>query len=172
MQKLRFQQGIGDILRYYSLCPSCKATDSLVCHPDGFTLSCPDCGYTMRWNEYGFLVGKPSYISTPADWEKLEQKTYAERFENGKFFSDPDVTLCSTNEAFQKTPLASGTLSSDAEKLSIADRAFPYSELEGLEVLNGGSTLVFTHKGEHYLLSTSGGNLAKYLYLYEWGKEK
>ena len=172
MQKLRFQHGIGDILRYYSLCPSCKRTDSLVCHPDGFTLFCPDCGYSMRWSEYGFLVGDPSYISTPADWEALEQKTYAERFANGEFFSDSNVTLCSTDEFFQKTPLASGTLLSDAEHLALADFSFPYSELEGLEVLNGGSTLVFTHKGEHYLLATNGGNLAKYLYLYEWGKEK
>ena len=171
MQPLKFKHGIGEILRYYSLCPACKATGTLSCKEDGFTLSC-SCGYTMRWNEYGFLDGDPSYIRTPADWEALEQKTYAERFERGEFFSDPNVTLSATDEVFHKTPLASGTLLSDAKALSLADRSFPFSELDGLEVLAGGSTLVFTRKGEHYLLSTEGGNLAKYLYLYEWGKEK
>ena len=171
MQPLKFKRGIGEILRYYSLCPACKKAGSLVCQSDGFTLSCSACGYKMRWNEYGFFDGDPAYIGTPADWEELEQKTYAERFDRGEFFNDANVTLSSTDETFQKTPLASGTLESNAEKLSIADFSFPFCELEGLEVLAGGSTLVFTHKGKHYLIATDGDNLAKYLYLYEWGKE-
>lgn len=172
MQPLKFRHGIGEILRYYSLCPACKKAGSLVCQSDGFTLSCSACGYKMRWNEYGFFDGDPAYIGAPADWEALEQKAYTERFDKGEFFSDNDVTLSSTDEVFRKTPLASGTLESDAEKLAINDFSFPFAELEGLEVLAGGSTLVFTHKGKHYLLATDGGNLAKYLYLYEWGKKK
>ena len=172
MQPLRFKHGIGEILRYYSLCPACKTTGSLLCRDDGFTLSCSSCGYSMRWNKYGFFDGDPAYIKTPADWETLEQKTYAERFAKGDFFSDNDVTLSSTDETFQKTPLANGTLAGDSEQLSIAAFSFPYHELEGLEALAGGSSLVFTRKGEHFLLSTDGGNLAKYLYLYEWGKKE
>lgn len=172
MQPLSFRGGIGEILRYYSLCPACKATGSLSCARGSLTLSCAACGYSMRWNEYGFFDGEPSYVKTPADWEALEQITYKELFEQGQFFSDEGVTLFATDENFKRTPLVSGTLAGDAEKLSIAPLSFPYHELEGLEVLSGGSSLVFSRKGEHFLLSTDGGNLAKYLYLYEWGKKE
>ena len=95
-----------------------------------------------------------------------------ERFEKGEFFEDANVSLFSTDEAFQKTLLANGVLQSSFDRLTLEGHSFPFSEMDGLEVLSGGSSLVFTRKGEHYLLSTDGGNLAKYLYLFEWGKKK
>ncbi|MBQ7172579.1 MAG: 1-acyl-sn-glycerol-3-phosphate acyltransferase [Clostridia bacterium] len=170
MQKLKFPHGVGEILNYYSLCPACH-DESLVCK-DGFTLACKNCGYEMRWNEYGFFESEKPIVKTTAEWEALEQKAYSSRFSEGKFLADDGVSLFATDEAFQKTPLGTGTLASSAEGLSFGERSFPFSEMEGLEVLAGGASLVFSSKGEHFLLTTDGGNLAKYLYLYEWGKKQ
>lgn len=168
MQKLKFPHGVGDILHYYSLCPACHK-ERLVCK-DGFTLTCQDCGYEMRWNEYGFFESEKPIVKTTAEWEALEQKAYSENFANEKFPADDGVSLFATDAAFQKTPLVSGKLTSSAEGLALGEQRFPFSEMDGLEVLAGGSSLVFTRKGEHFLLATDHGNLAKYLYLYEWGK--
>lgn len=175
MQKFKFPHGVGDILRYYSLCPACHE-ERLVCK-DGFTLTCKDCGYEMRWNEYGFFESENPIVKTTAEWETLERETYFSRFAEGKFLDDDGVSLFATDAAFQKTPLADGKMISSAEGLSFEGTSscfFPFAEMEGLEVLAGGSSLVFTRKGEHFLLTTDHGNLAKYLYLYEWarGKEK
>lgn len=172
MKPLKFPFGVGDILHYYSVCPACHALGTLRSTPDDrMSLTCSACGYVLRQNRYGFWEGKGEYITTVADWEALQTDVFTKRFNAGYFFSDPIVRLCEANENFHETERAVDTLRSNARGLSIGILEFPFAEMEGLEVLKGGSQLVFSCHGKNYTLYKEDANLAKYLTLYEWAKK-
>ena len=165
MQPFRLRHGIRDITRYYDTCPRCRGVDTL--RAKGSRVIC-SCGYSMLYDKYGYLHGQPQLVSTVQDWEKLQLEVYRELFEQGRFFSDEDVQLFETGEDFRKTPLLTGRLYSSADALSIGEYRFDFSGIAKMEILRGGSALVFTVGGVHYMLQKEGACLNKYLSLRLW----
>jgi 1-acyl-sn-glycerol-3-phosphate acyltransferase len=54
------------------LCPQCHQIGSLVSRDD--TLYCQNCGYKVRYNQYGFLTSekKPLYFDNPDSWNQWQ----------------------------------------------------------------------------------------------------
>jgi 1-acyl-sn-glycerol-3-phosphate acyltransferase len=123
-------------------CPKCRQFATL--KSSGDTLSCK-CGFTARYNEYGFFVSpekneEPPFktISAWANWQKKEIEALAGSLEgfdtDTPVFNDENQQLIEVSGAGKDAPTAEGSLRLYKDRLSfVADNggefAFPLAEI-------------------------------------------
>lgn len=170
MHRFPLKRGVVDITRYYDVCPFCHGVDTL--STNGDTIKCNNCGYEMRYDEYGYLFATPSVVKTVKEWEVLQTGVYVGLFEKNVFFCDRDIELYTVTDGFVKKLIAAGNLSSDAKSFNIGDVTLNFDKIEGMEVLEGGSALVMSESGTNYLLRGERKCLNKYMKLWEWNNAR
>ncbi|MCQ2386414.1 MAG: hypothetical protein MJ078_07065, partial [Clostridia bacterium] len=106
---------------------------------------------------------------TTQDLEKVQNNVLdklMEKTEEEELFRDENVTLRQLGKK-QKRALGQGVLRGFGNQLTLEEKTFPFSDLEGADILKGGSALVFTYQNIHYELYGNGVCMQKYAYLYE-----
>ena len=114
-------------------CPKCGALDSM--HSAGDTLSC-GCGFSVRYNEYGFFEGEDAPFDNVTDWDRAQT---AELFALADAVSDPDVPIFSDNNmelteilpGHETKDLGSGSIALYADRLECCGMTIPFAELAG-----------------------------------------
>ncbi len=169
MRSFKLKKGLQDVTRYYNVCPKCKGIDTLISNGD--TVAC-SCGYSMSIDKYFYYHSEEQIVSTYPEWESLMLGVYKERFNANKGFYDNGVYLSVIQEENAKQNLVSGQLTCDVDGLYLGEYNFKFNEMEKLEILQGGSALVFTVNGAHYQLEKDKACLNKYLEFYRFATGK
>ncbi len=117
-------------------CPRCGKIGSL--KSEGDTLRCT-CGFSVRYNEYGFLSGEDAPFDNITDWDRAqtaELLALADAAGDGPIFSDDGMVL---NEIFPDTHtaalLGSGSMTLYADRLECCGQVFPLDALGGFSLV-------------------------------------
>ena len=117
-------------------CPRCGAVGTLKSEDD--RLSC-DCGFSVRYNAYGFFEGDDAPFDNITEWDKAQTEALfalADAAEDGPIFSDSGMVL---KEVFPDTHtealLGSGDMTLYADRLECCGRVFPLAELTGFSLV-------------------------------------
>ena len=117
-------------------CPRCGKIGSLKSEDD--TLRCT-CGFSVRYNEYGFLSGEDAPFDNITDWDRAqtaELLALADAAGDGPIFSDDGMVL---NEIFPDTHtaalLGSGSMTLYADRLECCGQVFPLDALGGFSLV-------------------------------------
>ena len=133
-------------------CPKCGRLDTLRGQDD--TLSC-DCGFSVRYNEYGFFEGEDAPFDNVTDWDEAQTEALCALTpaEDGAYFSDADMTLREILPDHSSAELGTGTLTLYADRLECCGRSFPLRELGGF-ALHGPQNVDFSANGRSYAISS------------------
>ena len=142
------------------ICPDCGEMDTLTSKGD--TVSCEKCGMKFTYDEYGMLHGIP--FETVRDLS-LWQKGEIEKHALTATYTSPAGALIKVAK-HEETPVCSGAVTMNAQKLTCGDTEFDVSSLMDL-AMHGRHALVFsTNDGYYELIIENGGNALKYQLLY------
>ena len=75
------------------------------------------------------------------------------------------MQLCRIGEGFELEEIGTGTLTSDAEGLSLCGERFPFHELTAPEILSGGRKLELSRGREDFMLLKENACLNKFVEL-------
>jgi len=135
-------------------CPKCGRLDTM--HSAGDTLSC-DCGFSVRYNEYGFFEGDDAPFDNVTDWDRAQTEqlcaladTVPDR--ETPVFSDERMVLQEILPEHDSSMLGTGTLTLFRDRLECCGRVFPLSNLSGF-MLHGPQTVDMSMDGRSYELS-------------------
>ena len=143
-------------------CPECGTVDSMVSCDDRVT--CTECSHTFRYNEYGMLEG--TKFDTIRDMSLWQQDAVAKVAAAGGGYYAGEATLIQIDK-HTETPVSSGYLTMDGEKLVCGDKEIPFASITDF-VMHGRMGIVFTAGKEYYELKPKEGfNALKFVLLYE-----
>lgn len=143
------------------ICPECGGYDCFTSQGD--TVSCKDCGYTFRYNEYGMLEQAP--YRTVYDFAKWQNEQLAADICQGVTYSAPRALL-SKLENHEVTPVSEGLLEMSGECLRCGDWEVPMSKITDL-AMHGQRAIVFTAEKQYYeLVPDRGANALKFFLYY------
>lgn len=130
-------------------CPRCGKIGSLRSADD--TLRC-GCGFSVRYNEYGFLEGPDAPFDNITEWDALqtEQLCALADAADGLIFSDDAMEL---KEIFPgshtEAHLGSGVMALYPDHLECCGQQFPLSEISGFSLVQA-QTVEFTCAGRSF----------------------
>ncbi len=131
------------------ICPKCGALGAMRSEDDRFW--CEDCGYEVKYDEYGFFKGSDTVFDSVTDWDKHQSKLLrdmADKAAEGELiFSDSDMELCRVNPDHSTESAGSGSIALYRDRFECCGLSFPISELGGF-ALHGPIVVNFSH-GEH-----------------------
>ena len=117
-------------------CPKCRKLGTLKSRDD--VLSCP-CGFSVRYNEYGFLEGVDAPFDNITEWDAFQTEalyTLADAAGDAPIFSDDGMEM---KELFPDThseqSLGSGTMTLYADRLECCGQVFALRELGGFSLV-------------------------------------
>ena len=133
-------------------CPRCGALDTL--HSAGDTLSCA-CGFSVRYNEFGFLEGPDAPFDNIADWDDAQTEALCAMVpaDGGAVFSDGGMTLREVLPDHASSELGSGAMTLYADRLECCGRVFPLADLGGFS-LQGPQRVEFSCGGRSYEINS------------------
>lgn len=134
-------------------CPKCGALDTL--HSAGDTLSC-DCGFSVRYNQYGFFEGEDAPFDNLPDWDAAQTEALCAAIptDGSAIFSDTEMCLCEILPDRSAVELGTGDLTLYADRLECCGRVFPLTELGGF-ALHGAQSVDFSAGGRSYEVSSA-----------------
>jgi 1-acyl-sn-glycerol-3-phosphate acyltransferase len=134
------------------LCPRCGAIGTL--HSADDVLRC-DCGFSVRYNEYGFFEGADAPCDNLTDWDAAQTAELLARIpaDGGVIFSDTDMVLREIYPGHRSQELGSGTLTLYADRLVCCGAVFPLRELTGF-LLHGPQDVDLSCGGRSYEISS------------------
>ena len=128
-------------------CPRCGG---LTLRSAGDTLSC-DCGFAVRYNEYGFFEGDDAPFDNVTDWDLAQTEALRALADatapETPIFTDSDMCLSEILPEHKSAELGRGDLTLYHDRLECCGTVFPLSALSGL-ALHGPQTL-HLQSGEH-----------------------
>ena len=159
----------GGLERALCLCPVCGRIDGLSARGD--RLSCR-CGLSVRYGEDG-LFDPDAPFATLADWddwqtERLRRRDFP-RPESAEepLFSDEGMRLIRVETGHRDVRLGRGTLELYEDRLVCAGHSFPLPQITSMAAVLS-SRLLFSCSNRYYeVVAERGGNLRKYLILWE-----
>ena len=133
-------------------CPKCGALGTLRSEND--TLSCT-CGFSVRYNAYGFFEGEDAPFDNLTDWDNAQTEALhaLTPAEDGSYFSDGDMVLREILPDHSSAELGTGTLTLYTDRLECCGRVFPLQELGGF-ALHGAQNVDFSADGHSYEISS------------------
>ena len=137
-------------------CPKCGKLDTM--HSRGDTLSC-GCGFSVRYNEYGFLEGEDAPFDNITDWDEAQTAALcalADGCTDGdtQIFSDGDMVLTEILPGHGAKELGRGGMALYADRLECCGMTFPLAELGGF-MLHGPQTVdMSTADGRSFEISS------------------
>ena len=162
--KYKLKKGLVDVTRYYSVCPNCKQKGTLTADKKQITCT---CGYKLTLDKNFYLNEGEIKSSTPVktykQWNELQQSVLKGMFDKNQAISEKDVVLYEIGEGHESRRICQGVMSSDRTGISINGLNFNFDKMEGLEVLSGGSSIVFSHEGVHYEAKAEKASLVGFL---------
>jgi len=144
------------------ICPKCKKIDTM--HSHGDIVSCDECGFSFKYNEYGMIENAPfKTVRELALWQQDEIKNGL--YENIRYTSKTGVLHKIAKH--EETQIAQGEVSLDKNALKCGDTEIPLGSISDL-AMHGRHALVFTAEKSYYeLLPDKNSNALKYMMLYE-----
>ena len=147
------------------MCPSCKALGSL--KSLGNRIRCA-CGYDAEYDEYGYINNADGSVNTITELDEVQREEIEKAVASGTdkpLFSDTVVSEL-INSAHKVIMTRKATLEAYCDRLVLAGRQIPYSELAGIAI-NQRNLLILHVNGysDHYECSGPiSFNALKYLY--------
>ena len=134
-------------------CPGCGSLKTM--HSSGDILRC-DCGFSVRYNEYGFLEGEDAPFDNITDWDNDQTKALCAIADSaeGPIFSDEDMVLKEIHpDTHTEHELGQGGMILYKDRLACCGMVFPLCELEGFS-LHGPQTVDLSWKGRSFEISS------------------
>ena len=135
-------------------CPRCGEIGTLKSRGD--TLSC-GCGFSVRYNEYGFLEGEDAPFDNVTEWDAAQTRqllALADDAGDGPIFSDDGMELKEVFlDSHTDAPLGSGSMTLYADRLECCGQVFPLSELGGFSLVRA-QTVDFSCGGRFFEITS------------------
>ena len=133
-------------------CPKCGALDTL--HSEGDTLSC-DCGFSVRYNRFGFFEGEDAPFDNLTDWDTAQTEALCAMVpaDGSPVFSDTEMRLREVGSDHSAEELGTGTLTLYADRLECCGQVFPLDQLGGF-ALHGAQTVNFSCGTRNFEISS------------------
>ena len=135
-------------------CPRCEKLGTLKSADD--TLRC-GCGFSVRYNEYGFLEGEDAPFDNLTDWDTAQTAALcalADAAGDGPIFTDGGMELKEVLlDSHDALPLGSGSMALYADRLECCGQVFPLSELGGFSLVRA-QTVDFSCGGRFYEITS------------------
>ena len=134
-------------------CPRCGRLDTL--HSRGEILCC-DCGFSVRYTEYGFLEGEDAPFDNITDWDRDQTDALCALADSsqGPIFSDDGMVLREIHpDSHTAEEVGRGEMTLYADRLTCCGMVFPLSELEGFS-LHGPQTVDLTWNRRSFEISS------------------
>lgn len=159
---------------YLVRCSCCGAFDSMVTEDDRFR--CTECGQSGRYTPQGFLEGEGLRFDSVYDWgvwSENETCEYIKAFEgDGPVFTDTDTVLYEVLSDHSRVDLASGEIKGFKDRLEAGGDAFRFEDINGMDMLYFGKTLVFSYKKRHLAITGEHFHAIKYQKLFNTYRTK
>lgn len=154
---------------YLVRCSCCGAFDSMVTEDDRFR--CTECGQSGRYTPQGFLEGEGLRFDSVYDWGVWSEKEtckYIKTFEgDGPVFRDADTVLYEVLSDHSRVDLASGEIKGFKDRLEAGGDTFRFEDINGMDMLYFGKTLVFSYKKRHMAITGEHFHAIKYHKLFD-----
>lgn len=148
------------------ICPACGAYDCFASRGD--TVSCKDCGFAFRYNEFGMLENAP--YKTVHGFSQWQKQRLAEDVLQGVMYSSPYAVL-KRLEDHEETVVTKGALQMTGEVLRCGEWEVPMQKITDL-AMHGQRAIVFTAEKQYYeLIPERGTNALKFFLYYNLVKE-
>ena len=144
----RLAEGLETVI---CLCPKCGAMDTL--HSRDDILSC-DCGFQVKYNEYGFMEGADAPFDNITDWDVWQTDRLLSRIpEEGVIFSNDGVTLTEVLMGHEDKIIGRGTMTLYTDRLACCGETFELAHMEGF-ALHGNRTVNMAYQGRDFEISS------------------
>lgn len=167
----RLAEGLDN---YLVRCSCCGAFDSMVTEDDRFR--CTECGQSGRYTPQGFLEGEGLRFDSVYDWgvwSENETCEYIKAFEgDGPVFTDTDTVLYEVLSDHSRVDLASGEVKGYTDRLETGGDTFRFEDINGMDMLYFGKTLVFSYKKRHMAITGEHFHAIKYQKLFNTYRTK
>lgn len=165
------------------ICPKCKKIGKM--YSEGDLLMCSGCGYTLRYNQYGFFEGENVVFDNTADWSRWQKEWLKENAGELKartkrpIIVNEGVKLYESDEQGNMRELASGVsalLYGDRIDI-VRGRDYTYKEniiksfpMEQITKLGGfGKHIItLTCSGTYYKIKSPENLISIYIYFGMW----
>ena len=168
MYKYKGKRLAEGLENYLVKCSCCGAFDSMVTEDDRFC--CTECGQNGIYTQEGFLKGESLRFDSVYDWgvwSEEETDRYIKDFEgDGPVFCDNEVVLYEVLPDHSRIDLTSGEVKGFKDRLEIGPEAFLFENMNGMDMLYYGKTLVFTYKKRHLAITGEHYHAIKYQKLF------
>jgi 1-acyl-sn-glycerol-3-phosphate acyltransferase len=149
-------------------CPECGGVGTLM--SEGGEQSCV-CGFSVRFNAFGFFEGERVPFDTVAGWDAWQEKRLRDfaASSSGLIFSDGGVRLLRLDMDHAQTEIARGDIELDlgSGSLRVGRYEAPLRRIAGM-AMHGRETIVFSADGANYEIKPSrGANMRKYVTMIE-----
>ena len=135
------------------ICPKCGKLGHMKSENDMFR--CLDCGYEVRYDEYGFFRGGDVVFDSVTDWDKFQtsklQAMADSAGENELIFSDSDMELISVSADHKSRKLGTGSIALYRDRFECCGKVFPIEDISGF-ALHGPVAVNFSHGDRSYEL--------------------
>ena len=133
-------------------CPKCGKIGTL--RSAGDTLSC-DCGFSVRYNEYGFFEGEDAPFDNLTDWDKAQTEALCTQLptDGSAIFSDTAMSIREIMPDHSIKLLGEGNMTLYADRLEICGMVFPLDTLSGFSI-HGPQTSDLSAGGRYFEISS------------------
>ncbi len=162
-------------------CPKCGAMCQM--HGEGNTFSCKACGYSLKYNVYGFFEGEDVIFDNITDWDDWQRKEIVRCIEEGEYdltgktpiFVDEDEIFIESEKAHEKATAGKGTFYMYSDRFELhgdgIDQVWYFDKIEKLRATNR-SHLSFSVGGETYIDLKSERVRSSYKYMLNYNALK
>ena len=144
--------------RVLCLCPKCGKLGRMSTKDD--TIRCEECGYEVKYDEYGFLKGHDAVYDSITEWDNAQTESFRAMAdaagEKGLIFSDGGFTLTEILPGHKTAPAGEGSLAIYGDRIECCGLTMPTSEL-GSFAMHGPVAVNFSFAGRDYELTPSAG---------------
>lgn len=151
-------------------CPVCGKVGTL--HSQDSRFYC-DCGFETIYDVYGDLTDASGCKYTVTQLDAMQKEVLARKVEEGTMeeFKDEDLTFYEIGEDHELLGTKTGSLSADAQGLTVCGEHIPYSEVQGMAIYSRNCVILHVKGNNGHVEIKSERNVGfsalKYLYLYE-----
>jgi len=151
--------------RFLYICPSCMGFHTMYSKKDIFT--CRGCGYTVRYNEYGFFEGNGLLFDSTRQWNIFQQEKIADLLNSGMEFTAREILVHACLKDCKKTiKNKADTMHFSGNGFYLAfggkrTSAFDIGRISGLNV-QADQLLEFYAENVLYRISFAGSDMSAY----------
>ena len=136
-------------------CPKCGTLDAL--HSADDTLAC-GCGFSVRYNEYGFFEGEDAPFDNVTDWDRAQTETLCAMADavtdtETPIFSDDGMVLTEVFPNHEEAELGRGSMTLYTDRLECCGITVPLAHLGGF-MLHGAQTVNMSADGRSFEISS------------------